>query len=62
MSGLQITGSPTPQELAVVVAVLASAGGAAPEPEPEPVSAWHDRAALLRRPLHPGPDAWRVSG
>jgi len=57
---LQVSGSPTPEELAVVVAVLASRGGAAPEPEPAVPSRWNDRASLLRQPLRHGPGAWRA--
>jgi hypothetical protein len=55
---LEVTGGPTPEELAAVVAVLASRGGTAEEPEPEPTSRWADRAALLRAPLRRGPGAW----
>lgn len=55
---LQVTGSPTPEELAAVVAVLSAASSTAPAPEEPVTSRWNDRAALLRRPLHPGPGAW----
>jgi hypothetical protein len=67
-----IRGDATPEEIAAVVAVLLSrrtAGleaadrdrapdraAAAPRP-----STWSDRPGLLRRPLHPGPGAWRRS-
>ena len=56
-----IRGDATPEEIAAVVAVLASRPGS-PDlpPRPEP-SAWADRSRLLRRPVHPGPDAWRRS-
>jgi hypothetical protein len=53
-----VTGNPTPQELAAVIAVLFSRGTTAGEPEPAPVSSWNERGSLLRRPLHPGPGAW----
>jgi hypothetical protein len=57
---LQVTGSPTPEELAAVVAVLTAASSVAPADQEQPLpSRWNDRAALLRRPLFPGPDAWR---
>jgi hypothetical protein len=58
-----IRGDATPEEIAAVVAVLlsrAAAADAPPQPRPAP-SAWADRSRLLRRPLHPGPDAWRRS-
>jgi hypothetical protein len=56
---LQVAGSPTPEELAAVVAVLSAASSTAPAEEQPVPSRWNDRAALLRRPLFPGPDAWR---
>lgn len=58
---LRVAGNPTPEQLAAVVAVLASRGGAAAEPEPAAPSRWNDRARLLRRPLRPGPGAWRAA-
>ncbi len=58
-----IRGDATPEEIAAVVAVLLarSAASDAPPARPAP-SAWAARSRLLRRPLHPGPDAWRRSG
>ncbi|MGH3648437.1 MAG: acyl-CoA carboxylase epsilon subunit [Micromonosporaceae bacterium] len=57
-----VRGAPTDEELAaltVVVAARAAAGGAeAPATAP---SEWRNRAALVRKPLHPGPGAWRAS-
>lgn len=58
---VDVTGSPTPEELAAVLAVLTSAGTAVEEPEQAPVSLWNDRGALLRQPVHPGPGAWRAT-
>ena len=56
---LTVSGAPTPEELAAVVAVLTAASSAVALPEdPAPPSRWNDRAALLRRPLFPGPGAW----
>jgi len=50
-----------PEEIAALVAVLASRAAVADEP-PEPTrSAWSDRSAQLRRPVTPGPGAWRSS-
>jgi hypothetical protein len=58
-----IRGDATPEEIAAVVAALlsrAAASDAPPPPRPAP-SAWSDRSRLLRRPVHPAPDAWRRS-
>ena len=58
-----IRGDATPEEIAAVVAALlsrAAASDAPPPARPAP-SAWSDRSRLLRRPVHPGPDAWRRS-
>ena len=55
-----IRGDATPEEIAAVVAVLLSRAAAdAPSPARPAPSAWADRSRLLRRPVHPGPDAWR---
>jgi hypothetical protein len=54
-------GSATPEELAAVVAVLSAASGADDPPAPRPMSRWVARARLVRRPLTPGPGAWRAS-
>jgi hypothetical protein len=54
-----VRGDATPAEIAVLVAVLAAreqGGGDAPAPTR---SAWAD--PMLRRPLVPGPGAWRRS-
>ena len=58
---IDVTGSPTPEELAAALAVLTSAGTAVQEPAQVPVSLWNDRGSLLRRPVHPGPGAWRAA-
>jgi hypothetical protein len=58
-----IRGDATPEEIAAVVAALlarAAASDALPPARPMP-SAWSDRSRLLRRPVHPAPDAWRRS-
>jgi len=60
----QITsGTPTPEEVAAVtVLLLAVARSAGPSaPPPRPVGGWTDPALRLRRPLPPGPGAWRAS-
>jgi hypothetical protein len=57
-----VSGDPTPEELAALVAVVGARSGAGTESEPAPPSRWASRAALLRRPLLSGPGAWRASG
>jgi hypothetical protein len=59
-----VSGSPSPEELAAVVAVLAAAGsGGGGDVAPDPgLSRWSSREALVRRPLPVGPGAWRASG
>jgi hypothetical protein len=58
-----IRGDATPEEIAALLAVVAarSAGDDGPVRRPKPTSAWTDRAALARRPVRPGPGAWRAS-
>jgi hypothetical protein len=59
-----VRGEPTDEELAALIAVLAARAGAARAStvdSPRRTSAWNAPAARLRRPLHPGPDAWRRS-
>jgi hypothetical protein len=57
-----IRGNASPEEIAAVVAVLLSRPAFPDAPPSPPVpSAWADRSRLLRRPVHPGPDAWRRS-
>ncbi|HEY3604841.1 MAG TPA: acyl-CoA carboxylase subunit epsilon [Sporichthyaceae bacterium] len=56
-----VRGEPSDEELAALLAVVAARSGAVVESEPEVPSAWRDRGALLRKPLHPGPGAWRAS-
>jgi hypothetical protein len=56
-----VRGAPTDEELAALTVVLAARAAAPAEPAAQPRSEWRDRASLLRRPLHPGPGAWRAS-
>src|SRR5690606_29998527 len=56
-----VRGSPTDEELAALTAVLAAKATPAPRADATPRSGWRNRAALLRRPLYPGRDAWRTS-
>jgi hypothetical protein len=58
-----VSGSPTAEELAVVAAIVANAGAAEPpRVERGRRGGWNDPAAVHRRPLIPGPNAWRSSG
>jgi hypothetical protein len=58
-----IAGSPTPDEVAVVVAVLsAAAASGGPEPEPVRLRNWSDRARQLGRVPAVSPTTWRDSG
>jgi Acyl-CoA carboxylase epsilon subunit len=57
-----IRGDATPEEIAAVVAVLLARAAPSDTPPPRPApSTWADRSRLLRRPVYPGPDAWRRS-
>ena len=56
-------GNPTPEEVAAVtVLLLAAARSRTSEAAPaQQVGGWADPALRLRRPLPPGPGAWRAS-
>ena len=56
-----VRGDATPEEVAALLAVLTAASAGGQEPAARRTSAWSDRARAVRRPLHPGPGAWRVS-
>lgn len=62
-----VRGSPDDVEIAALAAVTARLNGTTSEAPPRrPMSAWADRSATLhhpagRRPLRPGPNAWRAS-
>ncbi len=58
-----IRGDASAEEIAAVVAVLMARAADSGEPDAgSPVrSAWSERSRLVRRPLHPGPGAWRRS-
>jgi hypothetical protein len=55
-----VSGQPSAEELAALVAVLAARPAAAP-PAPGPRSAWADPARRLGLTHRPGPGAWRRS-
>ena len=56
-----VHGDPTPEEVAAVMAVLSAVSAEAPEPAPRHTPQWSSPARALRRPLSPGPGAWRAS-
>jgi hypothetical protein len=53
-----VRGEPTAEELAALVAVLAGRAASVASAGPRPRSAWNAPAALVRRPVAPGPDGW----
>jgi hypothetical protein len=56
-----VRGDATPEEIAALVAVLLARPGDDEVPPVPARSAWADRSSQLRRPLRPGPGAWRRS-
>ena len=55
-----VTGSPTPEELAVLTALVSASGGGGDDAARKPRrGGWNDPSAQHRRPLIPGPNAWR---
>ena len=58
-----VRGDAAPEEIAALVAMLMtrSADGTAPSQARSVPGSWSDRSRQLRRPLHPGPGAWRRS-
>lgn len=60
-----VRGDAAPEEIAALVAILMArpgpASGAARLAVRPVRGAWSDRSRQLRRPLHPGPGAWRRS-
>jgi Acyl-CoA carboxylase epsilon subunit len=58
-----VRGDATPEEIAALVAVLLarSADAGAPGQARSVPGSWADRSRQLRRPLSPGPGAWRRS-
>ncbi len=57
-----VRGNATPEEVAALLAVLSAAsGGDGAAPAPRHTSQWSSRERAVRRPLTPGPGAWRAS-
>ncbi len=59
LPAVEIVGNATPEQVAALLSVLSAAGGGEAEPAPRPQSEWAAHEPRLRRPLHPGPGAWR---
>lgn len=55
-----VAGSPTPEELAVVIAVVATRGVRIAESTPN-FSLWARKSRMTRPALRPGFGAWRAS-
>jgi hypothetical protein len=55
-----VRGEPTAEELAALLAVITARSATATTVE-RPRSTWSDPAHRLRRPVPPGPGAWRRS-
>jgi hypothetical protein len=57
-----VSGSPTPEEIAVVTALVLGSGGGPDEPAPAPLRGrWADPAALHRRAWLNGAGGWRAA-
>ena len=56
-----VRGDASPEEVAAILAVLSAASAGAPEPARRHTGAWTSRERTVRRPLSPGPGAWRAS-
>ena len=57
-----LRGEPTAAELAALTVVVAALSQRRERRRAAPVGAWADFSAGHRRPLRPGPGAWRATG
>ena len=57
-----VKGRPTDEELAALVVVFSSAATAPGPGNRTHTSGWSSYWRSVRRPVQPGPDAWRLSG
>ncbi len=55
-----VSGDPSAEDLAALVAVLSTRAAAAPA-DPAGRSTWNDPSRLVRQPHVPGPGRWRES-
>ena len=56
-----VRGDATPEEVAALLAVIAAASAGVGQPAARHTSRWSSRERAVRRPLSPGPGAWRAS-
>jgi hypothetical protein len=56
-----VRGDASPEEIAALLAVLSAASGGGEATAPRRTSVWASRERLVRRPVSPGPGAWRAS-
>ena len=56
-----VSGEPSAEELAALVAVVTARAAAAPEQAARRRSAWNDPERLVRRPVAAGPGGWAAS-
>ncbi len=59
-----VRGDASEEEIAALLAVISSVNPPDDEgtSDRRATSAWVDRGSLVRRPVSPGPGAWRASG
>ena len=57
-----VKGRPTDEELAALIVVFSSFGSTTASDSGPRTSGWSSYWRSVRRPFHPGPDAWRLSG
>lgn len=56
-----ISGNPSPEELAAILAIVARAGSVKEVPEPTKLTTWGDPRQHMRGYLPVGTNAWRQS-
>ena len=56
-----VRGDASAEEIAALLAVLSAASGGEEATAPRRTSVWASRERLVRRPITPGPGAWRAS-
>jgi hypothetical protein len=58
---IEIVGEASPEQVAALLGVLSAVGDGGQDAAPTRRSGWAAYQAGMRRPLHPGPGAWRSS-
>lgn len=56
-----VSGNPTPEEIAAILAVVSRSGGVREVPEPTKLTTWGDPRQHMRGYLPVGHNAWRQS-